>query len=509
MTLQADLWPSGSPDVSDLRRACRIEPLDEVVSPHDLLSLYRDEAYVAVLESQGAPSELGRFSFLCVDPHLVFRAKRDTCEFGPPDDLRAGGRPFDELRELLRRYGGPASAWHAGLPPFLGGAVGYLGYEMLYQLARVPDRGHDDRVVPDAYLCFYRVLFATDRVTRRSWLVGSDFGETDEEAARRAERSMAKARERLARVRPRSESELRASALRARRDAMVSSRRLSEADLEDNRIRATIDRERYLEIVRTAKQHIEAGDVYEVCTAQRFETEFLGTGEELFDVLRTVSEAPFGAYLRYPGLEIISSSPERFLRLDRDGWAETRPIKGTRPRGKTAEADRASYDDLASSEKDAAENVMIVDLARNDLGRVCEVGSISVPELCVIESYPFTHQLVSTVRGRLRDDVTPIDLVCSAFPGGSMTGAPKIQAMRVIDALEPVKRGVFSGAIGYFDHDGAFDLSIVIRTFVKTNVLSFHVGGAVLADSDPSEEFQETLDKAHGLVTALELARDQ
>ncbi len=270
-----------------------------------------------------------------------------------------------------------------------------------------------------------------------------------------------------------------------------------------------IDHAGYVALVKAAKDEILAGNVFEVCTTNRFHTTFSGSAVDLYRALRSVSGAPFAAYLQFPGLDVISSSPERFLRLDRDRWAETRPIKGTRPRGRTEEEDAAYIRDLETSEKDGAENIMIVDLARNDLGRVCEFRTVTVPQLRVVETYPFTHQLVSTVRGHLRPGAGTVDLLRAMFPGGSMTGAPKVEALKIIERLEPVKRGIFSGGIGYIDFDGSLDLNIVIRTFIKRgDDLTFHVGGAIVADSDPEEEYQETLDKAHGLVTALEIARE-
>ncbi|TMQ10219.1 MAG: anthranilate synthase component I family protein [Deltaproteobacteria bacterium] len=221
--------------------------------------------------------------------------------------------------------------------------------------------------------------------------------------------------------------------------------------------------------------------------------------------LQPLRHDPYSAYLRLPEVEVLSSSPERFLSLDRDRWVETRPMKGTRPRGRTPDEDRELSRQLAQSEKDRAENIMIVDLARNDLGRVCEFGSVTVPDLQVVETFAFTHQMVSTVRGRLLGAHTTIDLIAATFPGGSMTGAPKVEAMKIIDRLEPVKRGIFSGSIGYLDFEGMVGLNIVIRTLIKKGTaLNFHVGGAIVSDSDAADEHQEILDKAAGLVAALE-----
>jgi anthranilate/para-aminobenzoate synthase component I len=224
--------------------------------------------------------------------------------------------------------------------------------------------------------------------------------------------------------------------------------------------------------------------------------------------MRQINPAPMGSYLRFPEIEVLSCSPERFLRVDADRWVETRPIKGTRPRGRTRLEDEALAIDLATALKDSAENTMIVDLARNDLGRVCEFGTVEVTSLRAVERYASVFQLVSTVRGRLRPEVTTAQLLEAVFPGGSMTGAPKVEAMRLINLLEDSRRGVFSGAVGYMSYSGELDLSIVIRTVIKRgDDLFFHTGGAVTSDSTPAAEYQETLDKACAIVRAIEMAR--
>jgi para-aminobenzoate synthetase component 1 len=252
------------------------------------------------------------------------------------------------------------------------------------------------------------------------------------------------------------------------------------------------------------QREIVAGNVYEANLTQRMTAPFAGDAWSLYRALRGLSPAPFACFLDLPDGAILSSSPERFLRLTPDGRVESRPIKGTRPRGETPQSDRALAEELASSEKDRAENLMIVDLVRNDLGRVCEIGSVKVPEMMRVERYASLHQLVSTVEGRLAEGSDALDLVRAAFPPGSMTGAPKIAAVRLLDSLEPVRRGVYSGVVGYLDARGGLDLSVVIRTLlVKKGAAHLHVGGAVVADSDPSAEYEESLDKARALLAAL------
>ncbi len=491
-------------------RHCRAEPTS-LLDPFDALADLAHPEYVALLESRGPTVSFGRYSFLCVDPSYVFRSRRSHAfagKLGEVHELR--GKPFAELKSLFAQFNN-FSGWSPGLPTFMGGWVGYLGYELLYELETISNFGRDDLPLPDTHLVLYNTVVATDWVLGRSWVISNSFGDSRSAAEAATLARVGQVLEKLKGVRPSTDPETRARLLE-RRSEILRSRRLDDATLARLGVHPVLDHATYVKRIETAKEHIFAGDVFEVCMTNRFDIAG-GTGGasglDLYRVLRIVNEAPFSSYLRHGDVEVACSSPERFLSLDRERWAETRPIKGTRPRGPTPEADAALRHDLATCEKDQAENIMIADLARNDLGRVCEFGSISVPDLRVVESYPFCHQLVSTVRGRLRKDLGAVDLIRATFPPGSMTGAPKVESLKIINRLEPVKRGIFSGSIGYFDHDGSLDLNIVIRTFIKKgDSLSFHVGGAIVADSDPEEEYQETLDKGHGLVTALELVRD-
>jgi aminodeoxychorismate synthase component I len=312
-----------------------------------------------------------------------------------------------------------------------------------------------------------------------------------------------------ARSRPAAEERLGACrhAIRELERTEKPPRPIPRADPARLEIAAHFDRDAYAGAVETCRRHIHRGDAFEICLTHRLEAPFRGDMWRLYGALREISPAPFAAYLDLPGAQVLSSSPERFLRLSADGLAESRPIKGTRPRGATPEEDAALHDELERSVKDRAENMMIVDLVRNDLGRVCEIGSVEVAELMAVERYATLFQMVSTVRGRLEPGRDALDLVRAAFPGGSMTGAPKIEAMKIIDRLEPVKRGIYSGSIGYLDVSGAADLNIVIRTLVvKGGRCYLNVGGAIVADSDPFGEYDETMDKAYALRLALAAA---
>jgi para-aminobenzoate synthetase len=249
---------------------------------------------------------------------------------------------------------------------------------------------------------------------------------------------------------------------------------------------------------------ITQGETYEVCMTNMVEVHQSVNAMQTYVNLRLISPVPYGAFMQFPDLAILSASPERFMTISKDGDVESRPIKGTRPRGETPELDEDLRQDLATNEKDLSENLMIVDLLRNDLNRVCEIGSVRVPSLFAVVTYPLVHQLVSTVQGKLRPGVSGVKAVQSAFPGGSMTGAPKIRTMQIIDRLEKGPRGVYSGAMGWIGLSGAVDLSIVIRTIVVTgDVASFGIGGAIVALSDPEEEFVETLVKSRAMLSAL------
>ncbi len=264
--------------------------------------------------------------------------------------------------------------------------------------------------------------------------------------------------------------------------------------------------EDYIKAVDRVREYIAAGDVFQVNISQRFETDLTVPPYELYRRLRQINPAPFASYLNFDGVTIVSASPERFLRVDGDR-VETRPIKGTRPRSKNPVEDAMLAQELLNSIKDRAENVMIVDLERNDLGRVCQYGTVKVTELAILETFPTVFHLTSTVVGRLRPSKNRLDLLKATFPGGSITGAPKVRAMEIIDELEPTRRSVYTGAIGYFSFGSNLDLNIVIRTFIiKGGKAYFQVGGGIIYDSNAEAEYQETLDKAKALIQALRLA---
>jgi para-aminobenzoate synthetase len=357
---------------------------------------------------------------------------------------------------------------------FACGYVGYLGYEVKADCGG--ERAHKS-AYPDAQWVFANRAVTVDRETGRTYVMALD----DEEWVDRAVSTLADLPE----------------AAPGESVAPTSDVSIVEPYL-------VRDRERYLADIRAARDELVAGESYEICLTNALRIPAAGDGFEAYRRLRRVNPAPFGAYLRFEGLEVACSSPERFLRIDGNGVAEAKPIKGTAPRGMTPDEDERLRASLTTSPKVYAENLMIVDLLRNDLGRICETGSVHVPRLMATETYATVHQLVSTVRGTLRAGATAIDCVRACFPGGSMTGAPKLRTMRIIDDLEEQPRGVYSGTIGFLGLDGTADLNIVIRTAVRHDG-QWHVGagGAIVLDSDPVEEYEEMLLKAAATARAL------
>ncbi|HZY85318.1 MAG TPA: aminodeoxychorismate synthase component I, partial [Gemmataceae bacterium] len=385
----------------------------------------------------------------------------------------------------------------AALPPFQGGAAGLFGYDLCHHIERLPRPRLDEFQAPDMAVGFYDWAAGFDHTEGRAWLVSTGLPEAD--GPRRRDR----AAKRLAWVRgllsgePETPPPPPRSALP--REAVWAPGTLPDFPA----VRSSFDRAGYLAAVRRAIEYIHAGDCFQVNLAQRLLHPATLPPLELYRRLRERNPAPFAGYFDTGDFVVASASPERFVRVE-GGEVETRPIKGTRPRGATPEEDRRRADELLRSAKDRAENVMIVDLLRNDLGRVCAYGSVRVEAVCRLETYRHVHHLVSEVRGRLREGMGPVDLLRAAFPGGSVTGAPKVRAMEIIAELEPVARGPYCGSLGYVGFDGSMDTSILIRTFTAgRGWYQFPVGGGVVADSTPEGEYAETLHKAEGLLRAL------
>ncbi len=503
--------------------------------------------------AQGEGPSAGH-SFMGADPFLVFRARR-LPEPGPGGGPRSGhitvidrrscpervtehvGDPLLSLRRLLDEHRVDPSLYEGRVAPLLAGAVGYLGYEAGHFIESLPDTGQDDLKLPDIELGFFDATLVHCHATGSSYISSMGRDPDPKIADSLARKASLAVRRRVlefeeahfgpglkpgattshcgrhskpagrAHHGPASEDPLREEPGAASGFNYLFQREDVAPGFNPGPMGSKwthVSREAYGRLVRRAKEHIEEGDVFEVCLTHRIEAPFAGDPWDLYQELRRVNPAPFAFYMALPEATLVSSSPERFLRLSGQGELESRPIKGTRPRGRTLAEDLELAKDLEESPKDRAENTMIVDLVRSDFGKVCGFGTIEVSELCVVERHATVHQLVSTIRGRLLPGRGAIDVISACFPGGSMTGAPKVEAMKIIDSLEPVSRGVYSGAAGYLDFTGAMDLAIVIRTAVVCGgVAHIGVGGAVVSDSDPDDEFQESMDKARALLLAL------
>lgn len=432
----------------------------------------------AVLESGQGFGSIGHFSIYAVRPRAVFEVVGERWSLSgdwPGERPKDSVAPFRALRFLVgQTAGNPDRSL-----PFAGGWIGYLGYDLAPLLERLPRRQPREGTLPDLSLGYYDA-FAIRDVLR---------GTTSFHAVDPFKEGSARRRARLDAFR----SILEPAPSEPTMGPLVPG--LPESNFAADDYCAAVDR---------ALEYIRAGDVFQVNLAQRFSAPFHGRPEELFRRCLVRSPAPFSALLRRGSWSVVSTSPERFLRLDPSRRVETRPIKGTRPRGRDAVCDLFLKEELASSAKDRAELTMIVDLERNDLGKVCDFGTVRVSRHAAIESYSNVHHLVSTVEGRLHGRFGPVDLVRATFPGGSITGAPKIRAMQIIDELERCRRGVYTGAIGYFSDNGRMDWNVAIRTLVVDGgVVFYHVGGGIVVDSDPLAEYRETLAKGSRLREIL------
>ncbi|MBI2914314.1 MAG: anthranilate synthase component I family protein [Firmicutes bacterium] len=500
--------PSSSPLV------CELEPAPDPLVVCELWSARPD---TFLLDSGGGGfGRIGRYSFAGTDPFLVFRSKAERIEIiqGGIATRTSSGDPFSCLESLLADY---RLEVPGGLPPFAGGAVGYFGYDLSRFVERLPEKAVDDVGIPDCWLGLYDVVLAFDHASGKAWLMSSGFPERDlRDRERRARARMEGVLGELAVLKAKAGRERRGrgfsgggdvSGLAVRAGAASRRDARGPADCCSGTVSSNFTRDSYCRAVDRAKEYIAAGDIFQVNLSQRFVAPLGRLGQfQLYRRLRSITPAPFGAYLNPRGFSIACASPERFLRVN-GRYVETRPIKGTRPRGSTRACDEVLRRQLLGSPKDWAEHVMIVDLERNDLGRSCTYGSVSVPEFVVCESHPTVFHLVSTVCGELCKEASPVQCLRRSFPGGSITGAPKVRAMEIIDELEPVKRGIYTGALGYLGFNGQMDLNIVIRSFLLYQGLAyFHAGGGIVADSVAEAEFEETIDKARALFAALGIA---
>ena len=445
-----------------------------------LFESVKDIPYSCLLDSSLENKRLGTHSFFGFEPFLILKARkgRVTFHWRGGEKIEIEANPFEALRFALNSKVLKENL--RDFPPFLSGGIGYFAYELGRYIERLPSSTICDLRLPELLFCFFDMVVAEDHFSGERYLaVTVGEGENPREKI-----SYALGKLKKSRSIPKSQEK--------------RTREKSEVDFE-----CGFTRDEYIEAVKKVKEYILAGDIYQANLSQRFSAPMPADPWSIYIGLRSINPAPFSAFLDFGDFHVLSSSPERFLRVS-GREVETRPIKGTRPRSSDPKRDLELKRELLASTKDHAELSMIVDLERNDLGRVCQYGSVKVSEHAVIESYATVHHLVSTVTGVLCEDKDMVDLLKATFPGGSITGAPKIRAMEIIDELEPTERSVYTGSIGYLGFGGEHDLNIAIRTMISARgKIYFQVGGGIVADSDPLMEYEETLDKGRALFASI------
>ncbi len=461
-----------------------VEELESVPALSDALAAFVHWPGVVLFESCLQRAAVGRYSFLTADP----------AETVIIDRVANGEDPFSSLREITRRF---AAVSLPDLPPFQGGVAGVLAYECGHAWEQWPRAEFDEFQLPDLAVGVYDWVIAWDHEQNRAWMISHGYPET--ETAKRTERAAA----RLQWVRKTLRNRSTVATGEISPSPPLSQLAPQHSVIDQPELTSDFSREDYLRTVARVIAYIHAGDVFQVNLSQRLLFPQRKSSWQLYRDLRHENPAPFAGFVAFDDWAVVSASPERFLRVDGNA-VETRPIKGTRQRRSGPEADLFTRDELRESEKDMAENVMIVDLLRNDLSRVCAPQSIRVPQLCGVESYETVQHLVSVIRGRLESPSDVWDLLSATFPGGSITGAPKVRAMQIISELEPTARGPYCGSLFYVGFDGQADSSILIRSFVcRHGWVQCRVGGGIVAQSNPVAEYEETLHKAEGMLRAL------
>jgi para-aminobenzoate synthetase component 1 len=460
-----------------------VEQLSADLSPLEAFERLAALPHVVYFDSALASGKLGRYSFVAADPF---------------EWLEAAAGVADPFRRLSDRLDSFQVSSRSDLPPFQGGIAGLFSYELNASLERLPNSRIVDFPIPALAVGLYDVVLAFDHVEKQGWIISQGFPEKESTSRRQlAERRLEFFREQLTK-----RDAPRCSDVSTRLD---SDRLAPQFATGLSEISSNMSAADYQRMIKRAVEYIHAGDVFQVNLAQRLLCPTHSDAVSLYQKLREKNPAPYAGFLDLGAWQICSSSPECFLQV-RDRHVETRPIKGTRGRSTSPEADLFVGDELQLSEKDRAENVMIVDLMRNDMSRVCTAKSVHVAELCGVETYAHVKHLVSSVQGTLRENATNLDLLKACFPGGSITGAPKIRAMEIIAELEPTARGAYCGSLAYLGFDGQMDSSILIRTITAgAGWWQMPVGGGIVAQSEPLDEYHETWHKARGLLHALDM----
>ncbi|MDZ7693253.1 MAG: anthranilate synthase component I [Balneolaceae bacterium] len=463
----------------------------DVLTPVSLfLKIRKDTDYPFLLESVEGGEQLARYSFLGRNPFQILHYDGDqvTLQKGGSKSERLDTTYFEALKELTTAFSEPKLSH---LPRLTGGAVGFSSYDTVRDVEHLPNRPKEDLQLPEAIWAFYDEIFAFDHVKQQVIIIKTVFIEDenkdDLQELYEAATSRLDELEKLV-MKPIGETE--------------------PFDIHPERLKSNMEKSKFEQMVETAKEYIYEGDIFQVVLSQRFDTDFQGDRFMLYRALRMVNPSPYLFYLDFNDFALVGSSPEVLVRVQ-DGTAELLPIAGTRPRGDTPEEDLELEEDLKNDPKEIAEHVMLVDLGRNDLSRVCKSGTVKPVRSQVIERYSHVMHIVSDVRGELSAGQTAVDALMQCFPAGTVSGAPKIRAMEIIDELEPTKRGPYAGAVGYFDFSGNMDTCITIRTMVVSrNKVYIQAGAGIVADSEPEKEYFETKNKAGALVEALSVALD-
>jgi anthranilate synthase component I len=456
------------------------------------LRIAQGARYSFLLESVEGGEKIARYTFAGANPEEVFRYANGACVMESRDRLVWEERdPVSFLRSRIERFH-PVRL--PGLPPLVAGAIGYFSYDMVRLIERLPRQLRDEIGLYDAMLMFYHGIVAFDHVQHRLWIVRNVFTEGKgslrvkyDSAVREIKRTKRRLEEPVAAERPKKEAE------RKKRSPL--------------RVKSNFERGEYLDLVRKAKAYIRAGDIFQVVLSQRFSAKTQADPFEVYRELRVLNPSPYPFYLQMNDVYIVGTSPEMLVKVQgRDVFY--RPIAGTQPRGKDEAEDLRLEKEMLASEKERAEHIMLVDLGRNDLGRVCEYGTVKVEQLLAVERFSHVMHLVSSLRGRLREDVDCFDALMACFPAGTVSGAPKVRAMEIIEELERTRRGIYAGGVLYLDFAGNLDSCIALRTMVlKNGVAYIQAGGGIVADSTPEGEYQESVNKSKALLTALESAQ--
>ncbi len=469
---------------------CRRLSADLLTPVSAFLVLRAQNEFAFLLESVEGGEKLARYSFLGRRPYKIIRSEtgRVTVQEGTHNPDVREGSIFGVLKSEI-------AEWHEvnrpDVPRLSSGAVGYLAYDAVRTLENLPDAPSDDMNLPDAIWAFYDTIAAFDHVKHQLVLISSVFVDQEADQDTDLERALSQAEERI---------------IDLQNDLYFDSLPHSEPVSLKGEARSNVGRERFIDAVNTAKKYIVEGDIFQVVLSQRFEIPFEGDAFTLYRSLRQVNPSPYLYFLDFGDFQLVGSSPEVLVRVE-DMRAELLPIAGTRPRGSTTEEDVAYEKDLLADPKERAEHVMLVDLGRNDLSRVCTSGTVSVDRYAYVERYSHVMHIVSSVSGKLDEAHDSIDVLAACFPAGTVSGAPKVRAMEIIDELEPSKRSTYAGAVGYINFSGSLDTCITIRTMlIRNNRIYIQAGAGIVADSIPDNEFEETKSKARALTTAIEIA---